>query len=215
MSQGQRAIWEASYQAFISSDEAFDEAPSDFAIEIAALLRPAERVLELGCGTGRDAAHLALAGHETLAIDHSATAIEIASRQFDELVASGRLRFTSLDIAQHLPAANAAFDAVYARLSLHYFSDDVTKKVFGEIARVLKTGGLLAFVCKSVDDPDYGRGRRIAEHVFESHHIRHFFSEAYALECISPNFRLLKSEHVHAPLYGRDSAYVKVLARRS
>jgi ubiquinone/menaquinone biosynthesis C-methylase UbiE len=120
----------------------------------------------------------------------------------------------ALDVAQPLPVGDADFDGVYARLSLHYFSDEATKAVFREIARVLTKGGLLAFMCKSVDDPLYGKGRRIAEHIFESHHIRHFFSAAYARECMAPYFEVIKLENVRGELYGEDSAYVKAIALR-
>ena len=214
MNQDQGAVWEISYQTLLESNEEFDETPSEFAVEVASLMRTGGRVLELGCGTGRDAAHFAATGRETLALDHSATAIEIASRQFAVPVGSRRLRFSTHDIAQPLPAADASFDAVYARLSLHYFSDEVTKQVFREIARVLKAGGLLTFMCKSLDDPDYGKGRFIAQHVFESHHVRHFFSEAYARECLAHHFDVISLEHVGGELYGQESAYVKAVASR-
>ena len=44
-------------------------------------LRPGERVLVLGCGTGPDACHFAEAGMRVTGIDISPTAIELAKRQ--------------------------------------------------------------------------------------------------------------------------------------
>ena len=42
---------------------------------------PGERVLELGCGTGEDALHLARCGLEVLAVDRSARMVEVARRK--------------------------------------------------------------------------------------------------------------------------------------
>ena len=98
-------------------------------------------------------------------------------------------------------------------MSLHYFTDTVTRAVFRELARLLMPGGLLAFQCKTVDDPQYGRGRKIEKDMYDSTHARHFFSEAYARECLQSLFEVQSMRSERGPLYNDDSAYVKVVAR--
>jgi SAM-dependent methyltransferase len=206
----QRALWESIYGDRTERDG--DRGPNEFAIEVAALLEPACRILELGCGTGEDARYLAGLGHNVTAVDHSQAAIERA-RAVAEAIPN--LWFEVRDIAAPFESEeDASFDSVYARLSLHYFKDAATKALFREIGRLLKPGGLLAFMCRSTADGRYGRGVEIERHVFEADHVRHFFSVEYAAECLSQGFDVVSLTEERGSLYGNDSVYVKALARR-
>jgi hypothetical protein len=43
-------------------------------------------------------------------------------------------------------------------------------------------------------------------------HIRHFFNEEYAMSLLRNNFKIQKIESGDDKFYGRNSAYVKVIA---
>ena len=60
-----------------------------------------------------------------------------------------------VDIAEILPFEDNSFDVVIADLSLHYFRDDVTKRVIQEIRRVLKKNGYLFFRVNSTNSSEY------------------------------------------------------------
>jgi SAM-dependent methyltransferase len=206
----QRALWESIYEDRPQPDGA--RGPNEFAVEVAQMLAPHCRILELGCGTGADARYLAALGHEVVALDHSLAAIERANTGAE---ATANLRFEVHDIATPFDSAVAAsFDVVYAHLSLHYFSDAVTKRLFQEIARLLKPSGLLAFTCRSTADSRHGRGLEIEPHLFDADHLRHFFSVEYAAECLRTDFVVVSLTEERGPLYGSESAYVKALSRR-
>ncbi len=205
----QREVWERNYQR--EGPLAIDA--FEFAQEAAALLTPGSRVLELGCGVGIDAAYFARMGHQVLAVDFAQPAIYRARVQHKDLVDSGKLTFDVADMAKPL-RITGDFNLVYARLSLHYFLDTRTRALFGEIAALLPPDGLLAFMCKSLDDPLYGKGTEVEPDVFESNHVRHFFTEAYARECLEPYFEVVELQSIRGPLYGDESAYVKSIARR-
>lgn len=126
------------------------------------------------------------------------------------------LHFTVQDISQSLTFDDASFDVIYARLSLHYFTDVVTKSVFNEIARILKPGGTLHFMCKSTDDGLRGQGDEIEADMYELNgHVRHFFSPPYARELL--NAAALQEVSIVTgsdKLYDRLSVFVKVEARK-
>src|SRR5919202_6388390 len=97
-------------------------------------------VLELGCGSGNDAARLARAGYDVTALDVSPEAIEQAHAKLGASV-----RLLVADMTAPLPFASATFDAVMSNVALHMFPDSVTRSLFAEIGRVVCPGGLLLF----------------------------------------------------------------------
>ena len=114
-----------------------------------------------------------------------------------------------------MPFRDRAFDAVYARLSLHYFPDAVTRQMFGEIRRVLRPDGMLAFMCKSTADPLYGEGNQIEPDMFlRDGKVRHFFSEAYARECLRAGYQIDALWSGPETVYDGPSNVVRVRATR-
>lgn len=90
----------------------------------------------------------------------------------------------------------------------------MTEAIFGEIHRVLGPGGLLAFVRKSDQDRLYGQGTMIEPDMFELHgHIRHFFTEAYARQCLEGAFEIEHLAMRSVELDGGTSSVVEVIAR--
>ena len=168
-------------------------------------------VIELGCGYANDSAGFARLGFNVLATDFSEAAITNASEHFQGLP---HINFEVLDISKLMPYKDARFDVVYARLSLHYFTDEVTKKVFKEIKRVLRPNGLLAFVCKTTDDPLYGQGELLEKDMFNLNgHIRHFFSEEYVRECLKGDYTIELMTSGKERFGKEESAFVNVIAR--
>jgi SAM-dependent methyltransferase len=184
---------------------------SAFAREVAAVLPAGRELLELGCGPGVDSAFFAGEGHRVTATDISSVAIERDCVRFQD---QPNLIFAVVDMREPLPFDDGRFDAVYARLSLHYFPDAGTRAVFREIRRVLKAGGLLAFMCKSTEDPLYGRGEQLEPDMFRlNDRARHFFSEPYARDLLSEGWRIDRLSSGPQLLYGEPSAAVTVIAR--
>src|SRR5260221_13196227 len=93
----------------------------------------AQDVLELGCGTGNDAARLAREGLHVVAIDLSAEAVAQARKKYGSIV-----DFRVADMAPGLLFPADSFDAVMANVALHMFSDSVTRAIFEDVRRVLR-----------------------------------------------------------------------------
>jgi SAM-dependent methyltransferase len=205
----QRQHWEAIHRR--EPDRLYASGPTPFAEECAPLFRPASSILELGCGAGRDAAYFAGLGHTVCATDFADAAIAHNRQRYRYIP---NLTFRVHDTSEPLPFADGSFDAIYAHLSLHYFSDDVTRRIFAEIRRVLRAAGLLAFVCKSTADQLCGRGTMIEPDMFElDGHVRHFYSEAYTRSCLAHDFEVVRLECKEGLRDDRTFAFVAAIAR--
>jgi SAM-dependent methyltransferase len=144
-------------------------------------------VLELGCGTGHDAARLSAAGYAVTAIDFSSEAIAQA-----RVNCGSSVTFQVADIAQRLPFPDGAFDAVMSNVALHMFSDRVTRSIFAEVGRVVRPRGLFLFHVNALEDrPLRARWSPVAREIEndyvleESGQTMHFFSDAYLHELLS------------------------------
>lgn len=185
--------------------------PTNFAEEVQSLIPPHSKIIELGCGVGNDSAYFARQGHNVLATDFSNVAIENNKKRFKE----NNLHFEILDMSKPMDFSDNLFDVVYARLTLHYFTDKVTKAIFKEIYRILKPNGLLCFLCKSTNDPLYGKGEQIEKDMFEeNNHVRHFFSKEYIKECIEEIFNIQKLKTGQEDFYNSPSGFIKVIAAK-
>lgn len=183
-----------------------------FAEEVNETIPANSAILELGCGEGNDSIYFAKNGHAVTATDFSDVVIEKNLEQGVHY----NLDFEVLDISNRFNFDDASFDVVYARLSLHYFSDQVTRDIFKEIARVLKPGGMLCFMCKGTEDSLYGQGDKIENDMYElKGHVRHFFSEKYAKDLLDQaGLTMQSSESGKEMIYDRVSAFVKVVAKK-
>ena len=92
------------------------------------------KCLDLGCGIGQYTKELMSYGYEVTSADISNIALEKVKEFNDNIV--------KVDMKEELPFSENEFDLVFANLSIHYFSDEDTKKLMLEIKRILKEDGL-------------------------------------------------------------------------
>lgn len=107
---------------------------------IEALLRhlrgtPPFRILDLGCGPGRDLATFRALGHEATGLDGSAALAAMAREH------SGCEVWEQDFLALQLPAGH--FDGVYANASLFHVPGQELPRVLRELHATLKPGGVL------------------------------------------------------------------------
>lgn len=123
-------------------------------------------ILELGAGQGQDSRFFARNGYEVVSTDNESSALELCKSKLTEDIVS-RITFEKLDTSQPLPYDSLSFDVVYAHLSLHYFDYETTWSIVKEIGRVLKPGGILAFLVNSTNDPEYATGQKLEEDYYQ------------------------------------------------
>jgi 2-polyprenyl-3-methyl-5-hydroxy-6-metoxy-1,4-benzoquinol methylase len=117
-----------------------------FGLLVSALkVRPEDRVLDFGCGTGWTSMLLAQTGAEVVGMDISAHALSVARRGAAQAFAStgaGRLRFEHFD-GTTIPAPDGHFDVIVIIDAFHHLPNP--RRILEECARVLGPHGVLGF----------------------------------------------------------------------
>jgi SAM-dependent methyltransferase len=107
--------------------------------------RAGERILDIGCGAGQTTLDLAEAvgpDGAVLGVDISEPLLAIARRRA-AAAGADRARFVAADAQVH--TFEPGHDAVYSRFGVMFFADPLA--AFANLARALRPGGRLAFVC--------------------------------------------------------------------
>lgn len=100
-------------------------------------------VLEIGCGSGGYAVHLAKGtGCQVLGLDINADGVRNA-KALAEKDRLGAVKFEQCDVSQRLPIEDNAFDAIYSNDVLCHIPR--RSQVLSDLRRVLKPGGRLLF----------------------------------------------------------------------
>ena len=124
--------------------------PSPFAESVAARLGGRRlRMIEVGCGNGRDAGFFASLGHDVTAIDLSEAAVEFCREQHP----GNSIRFeagTLPDVALRL---DGQFDVVYSRFVLHAMPLEEEIATLQAAAALLRPAGRIFVECRSINDP--------------------------------------------------------------
>ncbi|MCS7221667.1 MAG: class I SAM-dependent methyltransferase [Anaerolineae bacterium] len=109
---------------------------------LTAVFSPGARLLDLGCGTGIDAAYLAARGYEILAVDWAPQMVERTRRRAAEMGLSHQIRASVLGIHELGRLRGERFDGIYSNLGPLNCVPDL-HPVARDCARLLRPGGRL------------------------------------------------------------------------
>lgn len=111
------------------------------------------KVLDLGCGTGRNSNYFAVKGNEVIGIDISKTAIKIAQSRANEMKIEDKVSYMVGDIGSNYPFENDYFDLILDITSSNSLIEKERKIYLEESYRTLKNGGYMFVraLCKEGD----------------------------------------------------------------
>jgi cyclopropane fatty-acyl-phospholipid synthase-like methyltransferase len=136
-------------------------------------------VLDVGCGTGENALHLAARGHAVFGVDGSETAVTVARQKAAARGLAGA-QFHLWDALQ-LRRLRKTFDTVIDSGLFHVFADDQRRLYAQSLAEVTASGSDLFILCWSDAEPPGPGPRRVAEW-----EIRDAFRSIFACMDITP-----------------------------
>jgi SAM-dependent methyltransferase len=164
-------------------------------------LRPADRVLDMGCGAGRHAFEMYRRGADVVAFDQDgdelAGVLDVfaAMREAGEVPAGAEADIKQGD-ALAMPFADGEFDRVVASEVLEHIPDDET--AIAELVRVLRPGGTMAVtvprwlpekICWALSD---------AYHEVEGGHVRIYTGHELVAKLTAAGLEYVGKDHAHA-----------------
>jgi demethylmenaquinone methyltransferase/2-methoxy-6-polyprenyl-1,4-benzoquinol methylase/phosphoethanolamine N-methyltransferase len=122
-----------------------ERAIREMTVELAPV-KPGDKVLDVGCGTGSltlvAKAHAGASG-EVHGIDAAPEMIDVARRKATRAGVDTDFR---VGLIEDLPFPDAQFDIVLSSLMIHHLPENLKRKGFAEMNRVLKPGGRILVV---------------------------------------------------------------------
>lgn len=157
-------FWDRLYEA---DNSFFGEEPSTFAISCYdeyLKKNNLKKMLELGCGQGRDTLFFASKGIDITALDYSGVAINRLIKRAKEMNLTSSIHTSIFDARNNnaIPFDKDEFDVVYSHMFFNMrFKWTEMRFIFQEVRRVLRSKGLNFFSVRNRNDKSYGRGRKI------------------------------------------------------
>lgn len=167
--EDRQAYWQ-SYYSRRSQKEALP-LPSQFCVFVAGELAEPLRVLDIGCGSGRDSMLFASHGHAVIGVDGAASAIDgcvdLAERfGLDASFVCATVEDESLAARLQPDGEEARKTLVYARFFLHAITMPEEQRFLDLAARVTRPGDLLAV--------EFRTNRDVAQSKVTDAHYRRF-----------------------------------------
>ncbi len=141
--------------------------------------RGAQRVLDLGCGSGRHTVYLAREGFQVCGVDNAENALLNTQAWLARENLSAELRAADIE---RIPYPDGFFDAVISIYVIYHKTIAGMRRVGDEIYRVLRPGGLALVSLQSRRGYRWGTGKEIEANSFrpdvgpdagEIHHYSH------------------------------------------
>lgn len=200
-----KKYWEEYYN---SHREPYDS--SLFAKFVLPNLKKGDRLIELGCGNGRDAVFFSKHDIAVTAVDQCIEEVNFLNKQYqNENLKFAAGDFTRLD-------ANTKYDAIYSRFTIHSINREAEDRVLNWARKALNENGQLFIEVRGIHDALYGEGEKVGEHEFVTTHYRRFIVFDDFIEKLKTlGFTLVysKEDSGFAPHTSEDPICIRVIAK--
>jgi cyclopropane fatty-acyl-phospholipid synthase-like methyltransferase len=141
---------------------------STFAKFIINYLEKDKKIIELGCGNGRDSIFFSKNQLDVLSVDQIADEIQYLNEKWG----NDKLKFITDDFT-NLKIKNE-FDYIYSRFTFHSINEKQENRTLKWISSNLKKDGIFFIEARSIKDPMYHNGNQISDNENYTNHYRRY-----------------------------------------
>ena len=173
-----------------------------------------KRILELGCGQGRDAMFFAQLGYNVHAFDISQNAVNYVQKTKTSL-GLDNLNVNVHDILNPI-SLDIKPDFVYSNLALQFFDSNQLRNILSNVSETMNTGSKFLLSTKKKGDKYHNKGEKISEDAFSFKGVTRYFYESDVWEnIVSDRFKILNLESdEHTNLDNTTSVWWKILLEK-
>ncbi len=206
-----KLYWENYYKRHTAPVE-----PSRFAQFIMGqYVTPGQKLIELGCGNGRDATYFGANGVHVLAVDQAAS--EVNELNVQNVLPN--VHFEAGDFT-NLEDGCEGYDVVYSRFTLHSVEKQEQTRTLGWAARNLVDGGYLCIEVRGQKNSLFGKGVPVEgqsdAYIFDDHYRRFLDQSVLDSEVEDLGMHIVESEEAQgfAPYGGEDDFFIRQISRK-
>lgn len=175
--RGNKHYWEE-YYARKTYKHVWAEFPSQFAAFCASEIEAGSKILDFGCGNGRDSLFLSQIGHDVVACDYAKAGIDLVKGKAEakqlELDAQILNIYDTSDVQKFMAAHPTNFDVVYSRFVMHAITAEGQDRFLRLTKKVLKEDGKVILEFRNSEDARKDAGDVISEDERSDGHYRRF-----------------------------------------
>jgi len=177
--------WE-DYYSKKKQNDVWTEYPSQFGAFCASEIKPKSRLLDFGCGNGRDSLFLSQIGHDVLACDYSKSAVDLVRTKGEakELsIQSSVLNIYDTSSVQTMIKNHLeAFDVIYSRFVMHAITLEGQDRFLRLAKKVLKADGKIFLEFRNSNDERANSGTILSDDERSDGHYRRFIKTSEFLD---------------------------------
>jgi SAM-dependent methyltransferase len=173
------------------------------------------KIIELGCGNGRDVVYFAENKLQATAIDQSDVAINKLKSNFNSF---SNLKFLIDDFTM-LNDFEDSYDIVYSRFTMHSITEDQENNVITWAYNNLVINGLFCIEARGLKNELYQKGTPSEQRntYFYDEHFRRFICiDEFTSKLMKLGFEIITSleERGFSPFNGNDETFIRVVVKK-
>jgi len=177
------------WNEYYKSDNAPKE-PSGFAKFALTYMKADRKLIDLGCGNGRDSVFFSKNRLKVTAVDSSQEAINTVD------TTSMPIFGVCDDFVSTKALFCVDYDYCYARWSIHAISQKQQDELLPNVYKSLKSGGLVFIEVRTINDSKFGQGEQLGcnEFFYDGHYRRFIEPESLIMQLKNTGFEIMYTE---------------------
>lgn len=201
------------WEDYYNNKDNINQTPSLFAQYVRNKLNTGSNIVEIGCGTGRDAIYFANNNINVLAVDQCNYLNNYVKKEKND-----RIKFLCADFTKLNNLG--LFDGIYSRFSLHAITEKEEDNLLSWVRDNLKIGGKIYIEARSTQNELFKKGKKVKNikncYIYNNHKRRFIDSREFCSKLKSNNLNIIEciESKNFAPNKDENQIFMRIIAEK-